>query len=95
MDDRIFPKIWKLMHFLSINKPGKPKTLPSSYRPVALTSHLRKLLKSVIKEQLQDFIETHGLLSQNQHGFRKNKSTNKAEGLEVNKITIKGYEYLR
>ena len=58
----------------SCSKPEKPKSLPSSYRSVALISHLGKVLESVINEQLQDFIETNSLLSNNQHGFCKNKS---------------------
>ena len=74
IESKIFPRIWKLMHITPIRKPGKPKSLPSSYRPVGLTSHLGKVLESVVKDQLHDFIETYGLLSENQHGFRKRKS---------------------
>ena len=74
LESKIFPSIWKIMYITPIRKPGKPKSVPSSYRPVALTSHLGKVLQSVVKDQLQDFIETFGLLSDNQHGFRKQKS---------------------
>ena len=62
------------MFISPVKKPGKPKSIPSSYRPVALTSHLGKVLESIIKDQIQDYIESNGLLSQNQHGFRKNMS---------------------
>ena len=74
VDDKIFPHIWKLMYISPVKKPGKLKLVPSNYRPVALTSHLGKILESVIKDQIQDYIESNGLLSSNQHRFRKNMS---------------------
>ena len=49
---------------------GGDKGLASSYRPVALTSHLSKILERVIRAQLVEYLEGLGMLDPQQHGSR-------------------------
>ena len=42
-----------------------------NYRPVSLTSHVIKIFERVLQKKLLDYLESNGLLSCNQHGFRK------------------------
>ena len=50
-------------------KPGKGPTLPSSYRPIALTSCLCKLMEIMVNTRLVSFLERTGVLSSSQCGF--------------------------
>jgi ribonuclease HI/exonuclease III len=68
------PDDWKEAVVVGIPKPGKPKHLPSSYRPIALTSHLSKLYERLVKSRLENMIEEHNILPLCQAGFRKNRS---------------------
>ncbi|GBP89751.1 Probable RNA-directed DNA polymerase from transposon X-element [Eumeta japonica] len=50
-----------------IHKPGKPRDLPSSYRPISLLSGLGKLFNS--KTRLSDHLLGKGLIIDEQFGF--------------------------
>ena len=54
---------------------GGDRSLPKSYRPVALTSHLSKVFERVIRVQIMDYLESRGLLDGSQHGSRGGRST--------------------
>ena len=41
----ILPKSWAISIILAVLKPGKDASLPTNYRPIALTSCLCKLLE--------------------------------------------------
>lgn len=47
----IIPKIWKKAVVILIVKPGKDSTNPGSYRPIALTSNLCKLMENIIVQR--------------------------------------------
>ena len=66
--------IWKKSDITPVKKPGKSKSKAENFSPVALTCHFGKLMETIIKNELQEFLETHNLLSKNQHGFHKGKS---------------------
>lgn len=70
----IFPTSWKLAHVFPIPKKGD-KSMPSNYRPIALTSLLSKTMESIIVDKLFDHLEKYNLLSDHQYGFRKARST--------------------
>ena len=63
-----------MAHITPVKKPGKNKGKAESFRPVALTCILGKVLEAVVKQDIQEFLETHCKLSINQHGFRKGRS---------------------
>ena len=58
----------------SIKKPGKTNSKAESFCPVALTCILGKILEAVVKEDIQNFLETYCKLSLSQHGFRRGRS---------------------
>lgn len=70
-----FPEDWKISLLVPILKPGKLHTDPSSYRPIALTSCLCKLMERMVLQRLLLYLQEHNVLSPNQSGFRKNFST--------------------
>ena len=56
-----------------------------NYRPVSLTSVDCKLLESLLRERMVDFLERHTLLKDTQHGFLRGLSclTNLLEYTEI------------
>lgn len=71
----VYPDVWRTSIVLPLLKEGKPPGIPSSYRPISLTSCLSKLLETLVNYRLIFFLETNSLLSPYQAGFRKNYST--------------------
>ena len=69
------PSQWKSSIVIPILKPGKPSTNPSSYRPIALTNCLCKLMERLVTLRLQTHLELHNIINPNQSGFRKGHST--------------------
>ena len=70
-----FPTSWKEATIIPIPKPGKDTTDPSNYRPIALTSCLCKTLERMINTRLIWFLESNGLITNFQCGFRNKRST--------------------
>ena len=69
------PSIWKLATVIPIPKPEKDHFDPSNYRPIALTSCVCKTMERMINDRLVWFLESNGLLSNIQCGFRQGRST--------------------
>ena len=69
------PQTFKHAIIIPIFKSGKDKQTPSSYRPISLTSHMGKLLETIINKRLNYHLEENNLLNQKQAGFRKNRQT--------------------
>ena len=57
-----------------ILKKGDPKD-PKNYRPVSCLAAASKVLEKIVCDQLTRFVETNKILPDNQHGFRKGRST--------------------
>ena len=45
-----------------------------NYRPGSLTSVICKLLETIIRDHMMDFLITHKLMNYSQHGFLKERS---------------------
>jgi len=58
-----------------ILKPDKDPTDPASYRPIALTSSLSKLIERLVVNRLTYRLENNKILSYVQSAFRSNRST--------------------
>ena len=56
-------------------KDGKDPELTASYRPISLTACLGNLLGKIIADRLTFVLESRGLLSGNQAGFRQGRCT--------------------
>jgi ribonuclease HI/exonuclease III len=69
------PSKWRTAHIIPLKKKGKPAGKPDSYRPVALTSCLAKLMERMVAARLVHWLENNNKLSRFQAGFRKNRST--------------------
>ncbi|GBP36140.1 RNA-directed DNA polymerase from mobile element jockey [Eumeta japonica] len=65
-----FPPAWKEAEVIDIHKPGKPRDLPASYRPISLLSGLAKLFERVLKTRLSDHLFGKGFIIDEQFGFR-------------------------
>ena len=69
------PASFKHAIVLPILKFGKNKSDSNSYRPISLTNSLAKIMERLVTERLTYKLETCNLLTINQTGFRKNRST--------------------
>ncbi|GBP59159.1 RNA-directed DNA polymerase from mobile element jockey [Eumeta japonica] len=69
-----FPEVWKDAVIIGIPKPGKPRDLPASYRPISLLSSLGKLYEKILKSRLSDHLFKKGLIIDEQFGFRPQHS---------------------
>ena len=70
-----FPPQWRAATVIPIPKPNKDHTNPLSYRPIALTSCLCKVLERMINTRFIWYLEKYGILDKSQCGFRKHRST--------------------
>ena len=70
----IFPDQLKIAKIIPIHKGGA-KNISSNYRPISLLPILGKVLEKIIAARFLKFINKHNILTQNQFGFRKNRST--------------------
>lgn len=71
----IIPSSWKHAIVIPVLKPNKPKSEPSSYRPISLTSHFSKLMERVVVFRLKWYLEKNCYLNINQSGFRAKRNT--------------------
>ena len=68
------PEIWKLANVKPIFKSGDA-SLPGNYRPISLTCVLSKVMESIVRDQMLDYLLEKKLLSKQQHGFVAGRST--------------------
>ena len=71
----VLPKTWKISVVIPAKKPNKDAHQTTSYRPIALTSCVCKLMEKMINTRLVWHLENKELLSPFQFGFRKNRCT--------------------
>jgi hypothetical protein len=69
------PLTWKPTIVVSVLKPLKVPSAASSYRPVAQTLCVCKMMERMINSRLTWFLESQNLLSLLQSGFRKKRGT--------------------
>ena len=60
---------------IPIPKPGKDRTDPNDYRPIAFTSCLCKIMERMINHRLTWFLQDNNIITKYQCGFQKGKST--------------------
>ncbi|XP_039311711.1 uncharacterized protein LOC120359162 [Solenopsis invicta] len=64
------PEGWKTSTIVPIPKIDKAKKA-SEYRPINMLPIYEKVLELVVKEQLETYLETNGIITEHQAGFRK------------------------
>ena len=68
-------KIWKSAIIIPLLKSGKPRAEIGSYRPIALTSHVGKLMERIILNRLLYYCEKNKIIPSNQASFRSGHGT--------------------
>jgi len=69
------PSAWKHALVVPILKPGKDASKAGSYRPIALTSVLCKIMERMVTDRLVYKLEKKGWFTSVQSGFRRGRST--------------------
>ena len=72
---------------ISILKPGKDPAQPSSYRPISLLDTIGKLFEKIMPTRIVYELGQHGLLRDEQFGFRPRHSTSLQLARFVERIT--------
>ena len=70
----IFPTPWKEGTVIPLPKISIPKTA-LDLRPISLLPLSGKILEHIISKRLKLYMAEHNILTDKQHGFRKNRST--------------------
>ena len=70
-----YPSVWKQARVISILKPGKNLTLPSSYRPISLLDTVCKLFEKFLLARILREVNDRGLIRDKQFGFWPKLST--------------------
>ena len=82
------PQAWKVQVIIPLLKPGKSSSDPNSYRPIALSSVLLKILEHLVKNRLEWYVESSRLLPGTQFGFRKGLGTSDSVGILTSEIRL-------
>lgn len=69
------PQDWKLAKVVPLLKPGKSPMSLESFRPVSLTSCIGKVMKKLINERLQWWVEENNALSSHLARLRRRRCT--------------------
>ena len=85
----IFPDAWALGTVTPIPKEGDYLD-PGNWRPITILPIPSKLLERAVHYQIVNHLDEHNLLRQNQHGFRKGKSTSSAI-MEMSQVLFENY----
>ena len=80
-----FPKFLKISRVVPISKGGDP-TIINNYRPISLLSNYSKIYEKFIYNQLYNYVESNKIISSNQYGFQRGKSTTDAITNQLNFI---------
>ena len=70
-----FPDEYKTANIIPILKQGKPRTGPTSYRPISLLSNLSKMLERLIYDEIWTHLNNENIITNAQCGFRPGHST--------------------
>ncbi|GIY24046.1 RNA-directed DNA polymerase from mobile element jockey [Caerostris darwini] len=73
--ESVIAQAWKIARIILLDKDNKSLDHPSHFRPICVLPCWGKILDKVITNRLSYHLEENNLISENQFGFRKNKST--------------------
>ena len=76
MASGIFPDLLKQARVVPIFKSGDAR--PVNYRVISVLPIFSKVFERLVYNRLLNYVETCGILTENQYGFRKNNSTSLA-----------------
>ena len=64
----VLPQDWKVAYITPIHKKGS-RNVAGNYRPVSLMSTIVKIMESIVKPSIFDYLISSNLISSNQFGF--------------------------
>ena len=64
-----------------------PKSVPGNYRPVSLTSHVCKIMESILRDYIVEHLSRFKLVRSSQHGFMSGRSCLSNLLLFLDKVT--------
>ena len=67
------PQPWKDAHITALHKKGNKKNA-ENYRPISLTALCSKVLESIIRDSIVNYMMENKLFADQQHGFVPNRS---------------------
>jgi len=67
------PAEWKLVNVSPIFKNGNTHKA-ENYRPVSLMCQMSKIFETIVRDALVQYLESHKLIMESQHGFRNGRS---------------------
>ena len=73
LEEGMVPSEWKEANITPLFKKAS-RNKPENYRPVSLTSVVCKLLETLIRDHMVEFLVKHKLINTSQHGFLKARS---------------------
>ena len=73
LEEGIVPSEWKEANITPLFKKGS-RNKQENYRPVSLTSVVCKLLETLIRDHMVEFLVKHNVINTSQHGFLKARS---------------------
>jgi hypothetical protein len=68
------PSDWRHANVTPIFKKGD-RSNPANYRPISLTCVCSKMIEHILHSQIMTHLDKHRILADQQHGFRKKRST--------------------
>ena len=68
------PSIWHSVIVTPVFKKGLSSDV-NNYRPISLTCCFCKIMESIVKDQMLDYLLQNKLISKHQHGFLARRST--------------------
>ena len=74
IETALFPDSWKEALVIPIPKSGDLSSV-ANFRPISLLPQPGKILEKLVHNKVNHYIEHNLLMSDNQHGFRRNRST--------------------
>ena len=78
----LFPDEWKTARVISLHKSGQFE----NYRPISALPIISKIIEKIVHNKLVNYLEEHHLLSNQQFGFRRKRSTKLAATLFIDDI---------
>ena len=81
------PVEWKRSEIIPIFKK-ESRHVPPNYRPISLTSICCKTLERIIVQALYDFLEANQLLSNDQFGFRRDRTVDDQLLIVYNDVSL-------
>lgn len=75
--DGSFPSFLKMSVVIPLHKGGKLDD-PSNFRPISLIPTLAKIIETLVKKRLNEYLSAHSIIHANQFGFQRRKNTHDA-----------------